>query len=444
MSLMTRLLESLPFRLTSSQERALEEILADMERPVPMSRLQQGDVGSGKTVVALLAAMVPLASGYQAAMMAPTELLAEQHYGTVYRLVSGLGVRVALLTGRQKPRARSEILTGVAAGAVDLLVGTHALLEEKVRFARLGLIVVDEQHRFGVMQRASLMEKGKSPDVLVMTATPIPRTLALTVYGDLDASTLREMPSGRGEVRTRVTMESNREKVYEFLAERLHEGRQAFVVYPLIEESERVDLRAAVRMVETMRRHPLFRETPIELLHGRMTAEAKSEIMGRFVGGKVSVLVSTTVVEVGIDVPNASVMIVEHAERYGLSQLHQLRGRIGRGTHRSTCILIRSEDVGEGAARRLAILESTRDGFEIAEADLELRGPGEFFGTRQHGGVEFRIANPARDQELLMEARREAFEMIARDAGLRDPAHRPVLEALGGRYREKARLFDVG
>ena len=442
--LLDTLAAALPFQLTLGQEKALAEILEDLARPVPMSRLLQGDVGSGKTVVALLAAMVPIASGFQVAMMAPTELLAEQHYATVRKLVSPLEVRAALLTGRQKARARSEILAGIAMGALDLVIGTHALFQEGVRFARLGLIVVDEQHRFGVLQRAALMEKGKRPDALVMSATPIPRTLALTVYGDLDISTLREIPAGRGSVRTKVTVDSKREKLYEFLAERIREGRQAFVIYPLIEESERVDLKAATRMAEAMRHHPLLEGIEIGLLHGKMPPETKSAIMRRFVSGQTGILVSTTVVEVGIDVPNASVMLVEHADRYGLSQLHQLRGRVGRGPYPSYCILVRGDSAGEQAARRLEVLETTQDGFIVAEADLSMRGPGEFFGTKQHGGVEFRIANPARDQELLMAARKDAFDIVARDPELRDPAHRCILETLGTRYRERARLFDVG
>ncbi|MGH7385382.1 MAG: ATP-dependent DNA helicase RecG, partial [Candidatus Rokuibacteriota bacterium] len=390
-----RLLGSLPFALTPAQERVWREIRLDMAEPYPMNRLLQGDVGSGKTVVAGLAILIAVESGYQAALMAPTEILAEQHLMTLTQLLQPLDVEVALLTNAVKGKARERVLAAVEAGDIGCVVGTHALVQEKVKFHRLGLAVVDEQHRFGVNQRATLKRKGESPDVLVMTATPIPRTLALTLYGDLEVSVIDELPPGRRPVVTRARPGSARGKIYRFLREQVAEGRQVYVVCPLVEESEAVDLQAATEMAERLRRE-VFTDLRIGLLHGRMPFAEKDRVMGEFKAGVLHVLVSTTVIEVGIDVPNASVMVVEHAERFGLSQLHQLRGRVGRGPWKSYCILL-SGASSEEAKRRLQAMTETGDGFKIAEADLSLRGPGDFFGTRQSGLPEFRVADLLRD-----------------------------------------------
>ncbi len=397
----------LPFRLTAGQKQALREIVTDMQRPEPMSRLLQGDVGSGKTIVALMAALVAMENGLQVAFMAPTEILADQHYLSLRRLLEPSRFRVALLTGATSAKVRREVVAGLAAGAVHLVVGTHALVQEPVTFRALGLVVIDEQHRFGVLQRAGLRAKGLHPDVLVMTATPIPRTLALTVYGDLDVSVIRERPPGRGPVKTVVKPESRREEVYRFLRGQIERGRQAYVVYPLVDESSKVDLKAATAMADHLAQE-VFPEFRVALLHGRMKEDAKDRVMRAFARGDFEILVCTTVIEVGIDVPNATVMLVEHAERFGLAQLHQLRGRVGRGPHPSYCILVYQEPLSEASRARLAALAETTDGFLIAERDLALRGPGDFFGTRQSGLPTLRTGDLLRDQDLLERARREA------------------------------------
>ena len=441
-ALARRLLASLPFALTPAQERVWRDIRMDMAAPYPMNRLLQGDVGSGKTVVAALAVLTAVESGYQTALMAPTEILAEQHLMTLTQLLEPLAVEVALLTNAVKGKARERVQAGTADGSIGCVVGTHALVQGDVQFRRLGLAVVDEQHRFGVNQRATLRRKGESPDVLVMTATPIPRTLALTLYGDLEVSVIDQLPPGRKPVVTKARTESARRQIYRFLREQVHEGRQVYVVYPLVEESEALDLRAATEMA-TRLQGEVFADLRIGLLHGRMAFAEKDRVMREFKAGAIHILVSTTVIEVGIDVPNASVMLIEHAERFGLSQLHQLRGRVGRGPWKSYCILL-SGAASEDARRRLDAMTATGDGFKIAEADLSLRGPGDFFGTRQSGLPEFRVADLIRDAAALEAARRDALTLIRDDPQLVAPEHRALRTALLQRWRGKLDLAGVG
>jgi ATP-dependent DNA helicase RecG len=441
--LMSRLRATLPFQLTGAQERVLAEILGAMRRPHPMNRLLQGDVGSGKTVVALLAMLLAIESGYQAAIMAPTEILAEQHLLTMQHWVEALGVRVALLTSAIKGNRRRELLGAVAAGEVDLVVGTHALIQEEVVFKALGLVVIDEQHRFGVLQRATLKRKGYHPDVLVMTATPIPRTLAMTVYGDLEVSVLDELPPGRLSVHTRLCYESRRAECYNVMRRELSQGRQVYVVYPLIEESEKTDLRAATAMADHLQQ-AIFPEFRVGLLHGRLKNDEKESIMRAFSQGDLQVLVSTTVIEVGVDVPNATVILVEHAERFGLAQLHQLRGRVGRSHHQAHCLLMAEFPMSEEAKQRLRAITESHDGFVIAERDLEIRGPGEFLGTRQSGIPELRVAHLIRDQHVLAEAREEAFALVAADPHLTRPEHQALRQALQERWQQKFELLHVG
>ena len=427
----------LPFRLTAGQKRALRTIVDDMRRPRPMNRLLQGDVGCGKTIVALLAALVVMENGLQVAFMAPTELLAEQHYLSVGRALAASRFRVTSLTGSAGAKARRDVVAAIESGAADLVVGTHALVQREVSFRELGLAVIDEQHRFGVLQRATLRDKGRRPDVLVMTATPIPRTLALTSYGDLDVSVIRDLPPGRRPVKTKVEPESRRDAVYEFVGRRLREGRQGYVVFPLVEESDKIDLRAATTMAETLA--GLFPDHAVGLLHGRMKPEERDAVMRRFVAGEVPLLVSTTVIEVGVDVPNATVMVVEHAERFGLAQLHQLRGRVGRGPHQSYCRLLYQGPLSEMARARLKAVAGSTDGFEIAEQDLQLRGPGEMLGTRQSGVPTLRVADLIRDHDLMETARREAFAAL-RDASMAAA----VLTRLDDTWTERFGLAGVG
>ncbi len=438
-----RLRAALPFRLTAAQERVWSEIRRDMASPHPMHRLLQGDVGSGKTVVAALAVVTAVEAGYQAAVMAPTEILAEQHLMTLEQLLAPLGLPIALLTSAVKGRDRAARLKAAAGGELACIVGTHALVQEGVEFRRLGLAVVDEQHRFGVEQRARLRAKGEYPDLLVMTATPIPRTLALTVYGDLDVSVLDELPPGRRPVVTVARPAARRPQIYEFLREQVAAGRQVYVVCPLVEESAALDLKAATEMAERLRKD-VFPDLAVGLLHGRMSFKEKDAVMRRFKAGEIHILVSTTVIEVGIDVPNASVMLIEHAERFGLSQLHQLRGRVGRGPWKSYCILLTGDSAGEEARERIAAVTETGDGFRIAEADLRLRGPGEFFGTRQSGLPQFRVGDLLRDAAILDQARQDALAIIAADPELRAAGHRGLREALLARWRGKLDLASVG
>jgi ATP-dependent DNA helicase RecG len=441
-ALARRLLGALPYALTGAQQRVWQEIRDDMAAPYPMNRLLQGDVGSGKTIVATLAVAAAVEAGHQAAFMAPTEILAEQHVMTLRGLLDPLGIRVELLTNAVRGKDRERLLQAAADGTAGCVVGTHALVQEGVRFRRLGLCVVDEQHRFGVAQRASLRDKGERPDVLVMTATPIPRTLALTLYGDLDLSVLDELPPGRRPIVTVSRPEASRRRIYDFLRDQIGAGRQAYVVCPLVEESEASDLRAATEMAERLARE-VFPDLRVGLLHGRMGFPDKDRVMDDFKAGRLDILVSTTVIEVGIDVPNASVMLVEHAERFGLSQLHQLRGRVGRGPFKSYCILLTAVSSGD-AGRRIQAMTGTNDGFKIAEVDLSVRGPGEFFGTRQSGLPEFRVADLVKDGAVLEEARQEALALIARDPKLVQPLHRALRAALLLRWRGKLDLASVG
>ena len=428
----------LPFKLTAGQRQALKEIVDDLQRPQPMNRLLQGDVGAGKTIVALLAALVALENGLQVAFMAPTEILAEQHFVNISRLLSASRFRVALLTGHTKGTARREQCAGIASGTIQLIVGTHALVQGDVQFKQLGLAVIDEQHRFGVLQRATLREKGMHPDVLVMTATPIPRTLALTLYGDLDVSVIRDLPPGRLPIRTIAKPESRRDELYRFVRDQIDAGRQVYAIYPLVEESDKIDLKAATEMAEHLAQD-VFPEYRVGLLHGRMKSDGKDHIVKAFTEGDLDVLVSTTVVEVGVDVPNASVMLIEHAERFGLSQLHQLRGRVGRGPHQSYCCLLYQSPLSDEARSRLKALTETTDGFKIAERDLELRGPGDFFGTRQAGMPTFRTIDLLRDRELLDTAHREASAWM--DAT--KPAPQAIARLLES-WQARFRLIDVG
>jgi ATP-dependent DNA helicase RecG len=410
----------LPFHPTAAQKRVLKEIASDMEKPFPMRRLLQGDVGSGKTIVAFEAAIIAMENGHQVALMAPTEILAQQHYFSARRILENAGYRIVLLTGSVEEDRKREIRRHIAQGNAQLVIGTHALIEQKVEFAKLGLVIVDEQHRFGVMQRFKLMKKSNDdgtaaptePDVLVMTATPIPRTLALTLYGDLDISVLDEMPPGRTPIVTRRISDSEADKVWEFVGKQVAAGHQVYVVYPVIEENEETELKAALKMHKELSKK-IFPNLRVELLHGRLSADQKEDVMRRFQKGEVDILVATTVIEVGVDVANATVMVIEHAERFGLSQLHQLRGRIGRGAAKSFCILMTGGKVSEDGERRLDAMVRTTDGFQIAELDLELRGPGEFFGTRQAGMPSFQVANLIRDRQLLEAAKREAAAVLA-------------------------------
>ncbi len=440
-SLEKALRKSLPFTLTRAQERVIAEIKRDMIAGRPMNRLVQGDVGCGKTVVALVASLLANENGYQACIMAPTEILAEQHYKNMSALAVPLGLTVRSLTGSHRKKEKEAVLAEIESGSAQIVVGTHALIEAQVKFKRLGLAVIDEQHRFGVLQRSTLTSKGYEPDVLVMTATPIPRTLALTVYGDLDVSVIDEMPAGRSPVIARLFFESKRREAYQFIESELVKGRQVYVVYPLVEETEKSDLKAATEMAAHMQKD-IFPHWKIGLLHGRMKGQEKERVMTSFKAGDIQILVSTTVIEVGVDVPNATVMVIEHPERFGLAQLHQLRGRVGRGGHQSSCILMGPRMFVEEARERLTAFSRTNVGFKIAEEDLRLRGPGEFFCTRQSGLPDLRAANIIRDADLVEQARSEAFDLIQKDPVL---AGYPALRELVRRkWQGKLGLINVG
>lgn len=482
--LIDKLHEELPFPLTNAQTRVIQDIQQDMVRPCPMNRLIQGDVGSGKTIVALHAMLLAVGSGYQAALMVPTEILAEQHYLNLQKYVANLGVNMARVSGGLSPKDRAKVYAQITKGEVQLIVGTHALLEETVQFAKLGLVVVDEQHKFGVLQRGTLRTKGVHPDVMVMTATPIPRTLAMTAYGDLDVSVIDEMPPGRKPIQTKVFRQSSRSRAYALIRKQIEAGRQAYIVYPLVEESEKIDLEAASQAAERLQKEE-FPTYTIGLLHGRMKSEEKAQVMAAFKDGLVQVLVATTVIEVGLDIPNATVMAIEHADRFGLAQLHQLRGRVGRGQHQSFCLLISSGRSGGGssesnpkgersrtkdikfspelplgikeiwaarnnasvtqsAQQRLKAMVNCSDGFAIAEQDLLIRGPGEFLGTRQWGVPEFRVADLVRDSQLLEQARDEAFLLVQQDPHLSLPEHQELKTAMLRRWKTKLELGSIG
>lgn len=434
--LVRKLTEKLSFRLTAAQERVFHEILDDMRKPHPMNRLIQGDVGCGKTIVALMAMLSAVECGYQAAMMAPTEILAEQHYLGIHTLAEDLGVRICLITGGKKKRPVQDI----SSGRMDIVVGTHALIQEGITFGKLGLVVIDEQHRFGVMQRASLRKKAHNPDVLVMTATPIPRTLAMTVYGDLDYSVIDELPPRRSPVVTRIFNHTQKQFIYQAISAEVKKGRQVYAVYPVIEESENLDLRSA--MLGRTALEKMFPGFRIGLIHGKMKAAERESVMASFKEKEIDILVSTTVIEVGVDVPNATMMLIVHAERFGLSQLHQLRGRVGRGSDQSYCFLLAYAPYGEEAKRRIEVMVKTSDGFRVAEEDLDIRGPGEFFGTRQSGMPDLKIASIVRDAGLLDVSRKEAFSMVESDPCLeRSPRLRKAVERF---WHGKMDLFKTG
>lgn len=461
-------IDSLPFTLTKAQKRVINEIMSDMSQPVPMNRLVHGDVGSGKTVVATCAALIACENGYQTAFMSPTEILAEQHFMTLEHLLAPLKIRLGLLTSSTKKRQRDSLLAMVNEGEINILIGTHSLIQDAVAFKQLGLCIIDEQHRFGVVQRAALKEKARdknnqpvTPDILVMTATPIPRTLALTLYGDLETSVIDELPPNRQPVITRCRSEQSMDKIFSFIRQEVLDGRQAYIVYPLIEESEEINLKAAAVMFEELKN--VFPEFQLGLLHGQMKVQEKDETMTAFYNHQINILVSTTVIEVGIDVSNATIMLIEHAERFGLAQLHQLRGRVGRGAHKSYCILMADKKIADlvnsntpinliddptttvfKGTKRLKTMCETNDGFRIAEVDLEIRGPGEFFGTRQHGMPELRIANIVYDVQVLEIARKEAFALIKNDPFLTDIDHQAIKQTFFYEFRDRLELGRVG
>ena len=413
--LVRKFIDTLKFKLTSAQQRVFEEILHDMRSQHPMNRLLQGDVGCGKTVIAVMAMLTAAECGYQAALMAPTEILAGQHYINIHKMIEDMGLKVCLMTGSKK-KEREALRCDIASGKTNIIIGTHALIQEGVEFKNLGLAIIDEQHRFGVMQRQLLRKKAVNPDVLVMTATPIPRTLSMTLYGDLDYSVIDELPPGRSPVVTRLFNAGQKEYIYRAIAEETKKGRQVYVVYPVIDETEKTNLKSAILGREALEK--IFPNLKVELIHGRLKPQERENIMASFKAGAIDVLVSTTVIEVGVDVPNAAMMLIVHAERFGLCQLHQLRGRVGRGGSQSYCFLLMYEPVSEDARRRLDIMIKTNDGFRIAEEDLDIRGPGEFFGTRQAGMPDLKLANILRDARLLDTARKEAFALIDKDAEL--------------------------
>ncbi len=437
-------IDGLPFSLTAAQKRALTQIHKDMQNGRPMNRMLQGDVGCGKTLVAVICMLLAVENGYQAALMAPTEILAEQHFITLSRLLADLKIRITLVTGGVSAAERQRIREDLKSGNTDLAIGTHALVQEGVEFSRLGCIIVDEQHRFGVMQRASLRLKGDQPHVLVMTATPIPRTLALTLYGDLDVSVIDELPAGRKPVRTAWRRESSRDAIYQFIRDELVKKRQVYIVYPLVEESEKIDLADATAAYEDLS-HTQFKDFTLALLHGRMKQQEKDEVMQRFARGEVDILVTTTVIEVGVDVPNATVMLVEHADRFGLTQLHQLRGRIGRGDVSSTCILLTEGHLGDAARTRMEIMSQTNDGFIIAEKDLELRGPGDILGVQQHGQLPLKLANIVTDGPLIEQTRKDARGLLNSDPALQNAEHSMLRQLLADRNKKEGlSLLSVG
>lgn len=438
--------ELLVFELTEAQKRVIKEIRGDMKLSRPMNRLLQGDVGSGKTIVAVFAMLIAIENGFQCAFMCPTEILAEQHYKVLKSYFDKLDVNIVQLVGGQKKKMREQILQDIRLGKADVVVGTHALIQEGVEFKNLGFIVIDEQHKFGVMQRAKLREKssqnGLNPDVLVMTATPIPRTLSLTVYGDLDVSVIDELPKNRKEIKTVIRRESNREEVYNFVRDEVKKGRQIYIVYPIIDESEKLDLKSAKAHYEILK-NEIFKDLRVGLIHGRMFWYEIDDTIEEFKNGKLDILVTTTVIEVGIDIPNASIMLIEEAQRFGLSQLHQLRGRVGRGTEQSYCILM-ADRLDDNSRKRLNVMVETTDGFKISNVDLEMRGPGEFFGIRQSGELKFTAADLTKDAHLTEKARHSAFKLIEEDPQLRMPGNESIRDHFLKNYSDSMGLVDVG
>lgn len=439
--------KTVKFDLTEAQKRVINEIYSDMKSKNIMNRLLQGDVGSGKTIVSIFGMLIAAESGYQSALMCPTEILAEQHYFTIsnfineFNKVSGESIKVSLLVGGQKKRLREQILQDIRLGSSRIVVGTHALIQDAVEFKNLGFVIIDEQHKFGVMQRAKLKDKGLNPDVLVMTATPIPRTLSLTYYGDLDVSTIDEMPKNRIPVKTYLRKEEDKFQIWEFVKEKLKEGRQAFVIYPIIDESEKLDLKSAEEQFQILK-NGAFKEYTTGMVHGRKFWYEIEETMNDFKAGKIKVLVATTVIEVGLDIPNATVMIIEDSQRYGLSQLHQLRGRVGRGAEQSHCILI-AKHLDEISRKRLNTMCETTDGFKISEIDMEIRGPGEFFGTRQSGVLNFVLTDLNRDKDILSSARKIAFDIVERDPQLRMPEHKGIKKMMMTAYKDAMYLMNI-
>ncbi len=446
-SVMDNFNKVLPFKLTNAQKRVINEIYSDMKSGTVMNRLLQGDVGSGKTIVSIYCMLVALKNGYQSALMCPTEILAEQHYRSItnfierYNKISGENYQVDILIGGQKKKLREELLNKIKLGKTNIIIGTHALIQESVEFEKLGFVIIDEQHKFGVMQRGKLKDKGLNPDVLVMTATPIPRTLSLTFYGDLDVSIIDEMPEGRIKIKTFLREEKDKDKIFEFVKKEIRNGRQAFLIYPLIEESEKLDLKSAEENYKILKETE-FKEFNVGMIHGKMFWYEKDEIMNDFKDGKIKVLVSTTVVEVGIDIPNATIMIIEDAQRYGLSQLHQLRGRVGRGAEQSYCVLI-GKNLDDTSRKRLGIMTETTDGFRIAEEDLEIRGPGEFFGIRQSGELNFTCTDLNKDKDILDTSRKIAFSIIEKDPQLRSPEHKLIRNVFVKNYKESMYLMNI-
>nr|MBP9096462.1 ATP-dependent DNA helicase RecG [Ignavibacteria bacterium] len=445
----------LSFELTGAQKRVINEIYKDMNSERVMNRLLQGDVGSGKTIVALIAIMIAVDNGFQTAFMCPTEILAEQHYKTITDFITKINearegsdkekIKVSILIGGQKKKLRGEILEDIQTGKSDIVIGTHALFQDKVEFKNLGFVVIDEQHKFGVMQRARLKQKGENPDTLVMTATPIPRTLSLTYYGDLDVSIIDELPKGRIPIKTAIRYDDDKLQIFEFVKEQIKEGRQVYIIYPIIDESEKLDLKSAEENYKELKER-FFTQYSVDMIHGRMLWYEKEEVMDRFKNKQSDILVATTVIEVGIDIPNASVMIIEEAQRFGLSQLHQLRGRVGRGAEQSYCILIaRTENNSdnEDYIKRLKIMEETTDGFKIAEADMEIRGPGEFFGIRQSGVLNFSSMDLVKDKDIVVKAKDIAFKIIEEDPQLRKPEHEVIRKAFVNNYEDAIYLMSV-
>ena len=430
--------KTLPFDLTLAQQKVLKDIFSDLQSPHPMHRLLQGDVGCGKTVIALMSALVCAKAGYQTAIMVPTEILAEQHYKNASRFLEPFGAKVEKLTGKMKQSQKRTVMGVLQSGFCQVCIGTHALIQENVQFHKLAFVVIDEQHRFGVHQRALLKSKGVHPHFLVMTATPIPRTLSMAIYGDLDVSVIDEMPKGRIPIVTRRVFPKKRKEVFDFVREQVKKGRQAYIVYPLVEESEKLDLKNAMDQYEKLKAY--YKDLKWGLLTGRMSSEEKQHTMSCFIKGEIQVLVSTTVIEVGVDVPNASVMVIENAERFGLSQMHQLRGRVGRGAYKSYCIVVLGERFSKESSERAYIMQSTLDGFKIAEKDLEIRGPGEFLGSRQSGLPSFKIAHIIRDSDILSLAKRSAFDLVSQDPSLQKSEHQKIKD----KFKELSSMIQPG